>query len=115
MVAGAVENCPGEAPSFDPASPPTPTDMPSSYVSTPRTQKRFLPGPGEITEWVQPTGDGVRVDAGYEAGNKVTPFYDPLLAKLIVHGRIAPMHSRKRAMPSRTSRSLAPKQSAVLY
>jgi acetyl-CoA carboxylase biotin carboxylase subunit len=47
---------------------------------------RFLPGPGTITEWAEPAGDGVRVDAGYQAGNTVTPFYDPLLAKLCVHG-----------------------------
>jgi acetyl-CoA carboxylase, biotin carboxylase subunit len=47
---------------------------------------RFLPGPGKITEWSEPEGDGVRVDAGYTLGNTVTPFYDPLLAKLCVHG-----------------------------
>jgi len=48
--------------------------------------QRFLPGPGLVTDWVEPTGDGVRVDAGYAAGTTVTPFYDSLLAKLVVHG-----------------------------
>ena len=47
---------------------------------------RFLPSPGAITEWEQPAGPGIRVNAGYEAGNTVTQFYDPLLAKLCVHG-----------------------------
>jgi acetyl-CoA carboxylase biotin carboxylase subunit len=48
--------------------------------------KRFLPSPGTITEWAEPAGAGVRVDAGYAAGNTVTQFYDPLLAKLCLHG-----------------------------
>ena len=48
--------------------------------------KRFLPSPGTISEWSEPAGPGLRVDAGYTAGNTVTPFYDPLLAKLCVHG-----------------------------
>jgi acetyl-CoA carboxylase biotin carboxylase subunit len=53
------------------------------YAEDPR---RFLPSPGTIGDWAEPVGPGVRIDAGYAAGNTVTPFYDPLLAKLCVHG-----------------------------
>jgi len=45
---------------------------------------RFLPRPGPITAWTEPTGTGIRVEAGYGAGNVVTPSYDSLLAKLII-------------------------------
>jgi acetyl-CoA carboxylase, biotin carboxylase subunit len=75
----------GESPSFDPAA-----IHPAGHALELRIYAedpvRFLPGPGTITEWDEPAGDGVRVDAGYQAGNTVTPFYDPLLAKLCVHG-----------------------------
>jgi acetyl-CoA carboxylase biotin carboxylase subunit len=47
---------------------------------------RFLPSPGDITRWEEPSGEHVRVDSGYAAGTTVTPFYDPLLAKLCVWG-----------------------------
>jgi acetyl-CoA carboxylase biotin carboxylase subunit len=45
---------------------------------------RFLPGPGTISDWIEPVGEGIRVDAGYQAGNTVSPLYDSLMAKLIV-------------------------------
>ena len=48
--------------------------------------ERFLPSPGTIARWLQPEGDGVRVDSGVAEGVTVTPFYDPLLAKLCVWG-----------------------------
>ncbi|MDQ1686350.1 MAG: acetyl-CoA carboxylase, biotin carboxylase subunit [Frankiaceae bacterium] len=47
--------------------------------------KRFLPSPGTITTWIEPSGDGIRIDAGYTSGNVVTPNYDPLLAKLCAY------------------------------
>lgn len=46
--------------------------------------EKFLPRPGHITTWQMPEHmAGVRVDAGYAEGNQVTPFFDPLMAKVV--------------------------------
>ena len=45
----------------------------------------FLPSTGKLLQFIEPRGPGIRVDAGFTAGSEVTHFYDPLLAKLIVH------------------------------
>jgi acetyl-CoA carboxylase biotin carboxylase subunit/3-methylcrotonyl-CoA carboxylase alpha subunit len=49
--------------------------------------KGFIPKPGNVDEVRWPEGEGVRVDAGVAAGGKVTPHYDPMIAKIITHGR----------------------------
>ncbi|WP_318616050.1 acetyl/propionyl/methylcrotonyl-CoA carboxylase subunit alpha [Sporosarcina sp. YIM B06819] len=46
---------------------------------------RFLPSPGTITKLDWGDTAGIRIDAGYVEGGKVTPFYDPLISKVIVH------------------------------
>jgi acetyl-CoA carboxylase, biotin carboxylase subunit len=46
----------------------------------------FMPSPGEITAFEPPGGDGVRVDSAAYTGYQVPPFYDSLVAKLIVWG-----------------------------
>jgi acetyl-CoA carboxylase, biotin carboxylase subunit len=79
----------GEPPSFDPAA-VTPQGHALELRIYAEDPKRFLPGPGTITEWTEPEGEGIRVDAGYQAGNTVTPFYDPLLAKLCVYAADRP-------------------------
>src|SRR5690606_24594571 len=48
--------------------------------------RRFLPQTGRVLAWRPPAGAGLRVDAGVRAGQAVTPFYDPMLAKVIAHG-----------------------------
>ncbi len=45
----------------------------------------FFPSPGVLRSVDWPSGDGIRVDTGVEAGSVVSPYYDSLLAKLIVH------------------------------
>ena len=47
----------------------------------------FAPNPGKITEWHAPGGLGVRVDSEIYSGYKIPPFYDSMIAKLIVSGK----------------------------
>ena len=48
--------------------------------------KNFYPSPGKIVSYVEPSGEHIRVDSGYQAGDTVSQFYDPLIAKLVVWG-----------------------------
>jgi acetyl-CoA carboxylase biotin carboxylase subunit len=47
----------------------------------------FIPTPGRIARWKPPTGEGVRVDSAVVEGSVIPPYYDSMIAKLIVHGR----------------------------
>lgn len=47
----------------------------------------FIPCPGKITEWHAPGGLGVRVDSEIYSGYSIPPYYDSMIAKLIVHGK----------------------------
>ncbi|MEH7125501.1 acetyl-CoA carboxylase biotin carboxylase subunit [Bacillus sp. JJ1773] len=53
------------------------------YAEDPNT---FFPSPGKITEFQLPDGEGIRNECAIEAGSQVTPFYDPMIAKLIAWG-----------------------------
>ncbi|MGE0724373.1 MAG: acetyl/propionyl/methylcrotonyl-CoA carboxylase subunit alpha [Alphaproteobacteria bacterium] len=48
--------------------------------------KNFQPSPGLITRLRLPTGEAIRVESGYREGQRVTPFYDPMLMKIVAHG-----------------------------
>ena len=61
----------------------------------------FMPSPGRLTEWQEPAGPGIRVDTHCYPDYFIPPFYDSMIAKLIVHGR------DRAAAISNMSRSLA--------
>jgi len=48
--------------------------------------RNFIPSPGPLRMLELPAGEGIRVECGYRQGNTVTPFYDPMLMKVIAHG-----------------------------
>jgi 3-methylcrotonyl-CoA carboxylase alpha subunit len=54
------------------------------YAEDPETG--FLPSVGPLLTWAEPAGPWIRVDSGVAQGAEVSPFYDPMLAKLIVRG-----------------------------
>ena len=46
----------------------------------------FLPATGPINLWEPANTDGIRIDSGIETGGEVSPFYDPMIAKIIAYG-----------------------------
>jgi 3-methylcrotonyl-CoA carboxylase alpha subunit len=50
-------------------------------------ERNFLPSTGKLAALEFPRGEGVRIDTGVEAGSVVSPYYDPMIAKVIAHGR----------------------------
>src|SRR5829696_1087047 len=57
----------------------------------------FLPAPGRVTGYREPSGPGVRVDSSLDAGREVVGLYDPLIAKLCVHD-VNRDHARRRML-----------------
>ena len=57
----------------------------------------FLPGPGTISAYREPSGPGVRVDSGVAQGGEVSRLYDPMIAKLCVHD-VDREHARRRML-----------------
>ena len=55
-------------------------------ITAEAARRGFSPSPGTITRWKPPSGPGIRVDSHCYEGYVVTPFYDSMLAKLVVHG-----------------------------
>ncbi|MDE0388912.1 MAG: ATP-grasp domain-containing protein [Rhodospirillales bacterium] len=55
------------------------------YAENP--DKNFLPSPGLLERFAPPPeGNGIRLDTGVTEGDRITPFYDPMIAKLVAHG-----------------------------
>jgi geranyl-CoA carboxylase alpha subunit len=64
----------------------------------------FLPATGTIALWREPAGDGIRVDAGIASGDTISPYYDPLLAKICAWGesRAEALRRLERALATTT-------------
>jgi geranyl-CoA carboxylase alpha subunit len=65
------------------------------YAEDPRDN--FMPQTGTILQWSTPERDGVRVDTGIQAGQVVSPHYDPMIAKVITYGKNRDIAIRKLA------------------
>ncbi|MCG3089037.1 acetyl-CoA carboxylase biotin carboxylase subunit [Sporosarcina cyprini] len=55
-------------------------------INAENPEKNFMPSPGKVTMYMAPGGFGVRVDSAMYPGYSIPPFYDSMVAKLIVHG-----------------------------
>ena len=68
------------------------------YAEDPK--RGFLPSIGRLVRYIEPTGEGVRVDSGVVEGGEVSMYYDPMIAKLCAHGtdRVAATRRLSRAL-----------------
>ena len=55
----------------------------------------FLPATGPVDLWLPGSGAGIRVDSGIRSGQDISPFYDPMLAKIIAHGETREIARRR--------------------
>ncbi|MCI5075485.1 biotin carboxylase N-terminal domain-containing protein [Oricola sp.] len=81
------------------------------YAEDPKT---FLPSPGAIADFDMPEGEGIRVDTGFAAGTTITPFYDPMIAKVIATGTDRPEAIAKLSAALRQTRISGPKTNIPL-
>ena len=56
-------------------------------INAENAERDFMPSPGAVTEWQPPSGPGIRVDTHCYQGYLIPPFYDSMIAKLIVHAK----------------------------
>jgi len=72
------------------------------YAEDPANQ--FFPQTGRVLRWDVPAGEGIRIDHGLVEGYEISPFYDPMLAKVIAHGETRDVARRKLAQALRDFR-----------
>jgi acetyl-CoA carboxylase biotin carboxylase subunit len=56
-------------------------------INAENPDNNFAPSPGKVSKYIMPGGNGVRIDSAVYQGYTILPFYDSMIAKLIVHGR----------------------------
>lgn len=74
----------------------------------------FLPCTGTVETWRPAQGEGIRVDGGIETGTEISPFYDPMIAKMIAHGPTRDV-ARRRLVSALKKTSLFGLQSNIRF
>jgi len=86
LVAWMVQLAAGDTSMFDSALPAASGHAVEARVYAESPLLGFQPSPGRITRLRLPSDPGVRIDGWVESGTEVSPFYDPLLLKVLAHG-----------------------------
>ena len=87
LVAMQIDLARGAAPTLDQAAIRLEGHAIECRLYAERPEKSFMPSPGELLEFVLPPAtERLRIETGYRQGDKVTVYYDPLVAKIVAHG-----------------------------